>query len=82
LESVLIEVIAMLLLGFVLLAGAGAFAGLLIADNIGGGPSYAASVLGHQIATISTLGAFLTGIALALLFCLGLAVLKRSAAHH
>lgn len=70
----------MLLLGLLLMAGAGAFTGLLIADNLAGGPHYTVSVLGHDIATMNTLGAFLTGVALTLLFGLGLLLLL-SAAH-
>ncbi|MBV9024745.1 MAG: hypothetical protein JO362_13380 [Streptomycetaceae bacterium] len=72
----------MLLLGFILLAGAAAFTGLLIADNLGGSPSYTPSILGHHVATVSTLGAFLAGIALTLLFYLGLAMVKKGAAYH
>ncbi|MGW4808704.1 hypothetical protein [Kitasatospora sp. NPDC004272] len=64
----------MLLLGILLFAASGAFAGLLIADNLGGGPETGVDVLGHQIATMSTLGAFLAGLALALLFCAGIAL--------
>ncbi|RAJ45613.1 hypothetical protein K353_01113 [Kitasatospora sp. SolWspMP-SS2h] len=66
----------MLLLGLLLFAASGAFAGLLIADNLGGGPETGVTVLGHQIATMSTLGAFLAGLALALLFCAGLALMR------
>ncbi|WP_033221986.1 hypothetical protein [Kitasatospora phosalacinea] len=66
----------MLLLGLLLFAVTGAFAGLLIADNLGGGPETGVTVLGHQIATMSTLGAFLAGLALALLFCAGLALVR------
>ncbi|MFC8722708.1 hypothetical protein [Kitasatospora sp. NPDC057198] len=65
----------MLLLGILLFAASGAFAGLLIADNLGGGPETGVTVLGHQIATMSTLGAFLAGLALALIFCAGLALM-------
>ncbi|MEU3495632.1 hypothetical protein ABZ747_19350 [Kitasatospora cineracea] len=65
----------MLLLGLLLFAASGAFAGLLIADNLGGGPETGVTVLGHQIATMSTLGAFLAGLALALIFCAGLALM-------
>ncbi|MCQ4080000.1 hypothetical protein NGB36_05185 [Streptomyces sp. RB6PN25] len=72
----------MLLLGLILLAGTAAFTGLLIADNIGGGPHYTASMLGNHIATLNMLGAFLVGIVLTLVFCLGLAMLTGGAAHH
>lgn len=61
----------MILLGLLLLGATGAFTGLLIADNLGGGPSYTVTVLGNTIATMSTLGIFLAGIALALIFVLG-----------
>lgn len=70
----------MLLLGLLLMAGAGAFTGLLIADNLAGGPHYTVSVLGHDIATMNTLGAFLTGVALTLLFGLGLLLLLSAGA--
>ncbi|MFD8480428.1 hypothetical protein [Kitasatospora sp. NPDC059673] len=70
----------LLLLGLLLFAASGAFAGLLIADNLGGGPETGVTVLGQHIATISTLGAFLAGIALTLIFCAGL-LLIRSGLH-
>ncbi|AQS66166.1 hypothetical protein [Streptomyces pactum] len=62
----------MLVLGLLLMAGAAAFAGLLIADNLSGGPDYTVSLLGSEPFTISTLGAFLGGIALTLIFGLGM----------
>ncbi|MEU9130550.1 hypothetical protein AB0D08_21035 [Kitasatospora sp. NPDC048540] len=61
----------MILLGVLLLAAAGAFTGLLIADNLGGGPDYTATVLGTEVATVDSLTAFLAGIALTLLVGLG-----------
>ncbi|WP_406193499.1 hypothetical protein OH807_02875 [Kitasatospora sp. NBC_01560] len=64
----------MLLLGLLLIAAAGTFTGLLIADNLSGGPEYQATVLGHDLVTLNSLGVFLAGAALALLFCLGLAL--------
>ncbi|WP_234327138.1 hypothetical protein [Streptomyces sp. NRRL WC-3742] len=64
----------MLLLGLLLLAASGAFTGLLIADNLSGGPDYQVTVLGNDLVTLNGLGIFLAGIALALLFCLGLAM--------
>ncbi|MFJ5228740.1 hypothetical protein ACIQBJ_02460 [Kitasatospora sp. NPDC088391] len=72
----------MLLLGLLLFAASGAFAGLLIADNLGGGPETGVSVLGHHLATVSTLGAFLTGLALALLFCAGIALMGGRVRRH
>ncbi|MEU6236149.1 hypothetical protein [Kitasatospora sp. NPDC047058] len=62
----------MLLLGLLLMAASGAFAGLLIADNLSGGPEYQATVLGHDLVTLNSLAVFLSGLALGLLFCLGL----------
>jgi hypothetical protein len=64
----------MLILGLLLLAGAGVFTGLVIADNTSGGPEYNVSVLGHSIATMNTLEIFCAGLALALIFCLGMAM--------
>jgi len=61
----------MILLGLILLGATGAFTGLLIADNLSGGPDYTVTILGNDIATMSVLGIFLAGIALALIFCLG-----------
>ncbi|MFB7909841.1 hypothetical protein ACFC1T_25735 [Kitasatospora sp. NPDC056076] len=69
----------MLLLGLLLMTASGAFAGLLIADNLSGGPDYQATVLGNSLATLDSLGIFLSGIALALVFCLGLALMARRA---
>ncbi|EST35721.1 hypothetical protein M878_04930 [Streptomyces roseochromogenus subsp. oscitans DS 12.976] len=72
----------MLFLGLLLLAATGAFTALAIADNLSGGPQqYGVSVLGHHIATLSPLGLFCSGLALALIFCLGLAMVS-GAAHH
>ncbi|WP_077800116.1 hypothetical protein [Streptomyces sp. JHA26] len=62
----------MVLLGLLLMAGAAAFAGLLIAYNLSGGPDYTVTLLGSQPFTINTLGAFLGGIALTLVFGLGM----------
>ncbi|MEU3659358.1 hypothetical protein AB0E77_06250 [Streptomyces sp. NPDC032940] len=62
----------MVLLGLLLMAGAAAFTGLLIAYNLSGGPDYTVTLLGSQPFTISTLGAFLGGVALTLIFGLGM----------
>ncbi|MGW8063882.1 hypothetical protein ACVV2G_16805 [Streptomyces ziwulingensis] len=69
----------MLVLGLLLMAGAAAFAGLLIAYNLSGGPDYTVTLLGSQPFTISTLGAFLGGIALTLIFGLGMWMLLAGA---
>jgi len=65
----------MLLLGLLLLGASGAFAGLLIADNRSGGPDYSATILGHHLATMNSLSIFVAGLALALVFSLGLAMM-------
>jgi hypothetical protein len=72
----------MLFLGLLLLVAAGAFTALAIADNLSGGPDYAVSVLGHHLATLNPLAVFCSGLALALIFCLGLAIMAGGAAHH
>jgi hypothetical protein len=72
---------AMLFLGLLLLAATGAFTGLVIADNLSGGPEYSVSVLGQYIATMNTLSVFSAGLALALIFCLGLAIAVTRASH-
>ncbi|MFJ1792736.1 hypothetical protein [Kitasatospora griseola] len=72
----------MLLLGLLLFAASGAFAGLLIADNLGGGPETAVTVLGHHIGNISSLGAFLAGIALTLLAAAGIALVAAGLRRH
>jgi hypothetical protein len=71
----------MLFLGLLLLAATGAFTGLVIADNLSGGPEYTVSVLDQEIATMNTLAIFSSGLALALIFCLGLAVMRSGATH-
>ncbi|MFF2951614.1 hypothetical protein ACFVVU_09795 [Kitasatospora sp. NPDC057965] len=62
----------MLLFGLLLVAVTGAFTGLLIADNLSGGPEYQVTILGIDLVTLNSLAVFLAGLALALLFCLGL----------
>lgn len=72
----------MMFLGLLLLAATGVFTGLVIADNLSGGPEYSVSVLGQDIATMNTLAVFCSGLALALIFCLGLAMARSGATHH
>ncbi|MFE9773459.1 hypothetical protein ACFYOV_17595 [Streptomyces sp. NPDC005931] len=72
----------MLFLGLLLVAATAAFTGLVIADNLSGGPEYAVSLFDRDIATLNTLAVFCAGLALALLFCLGLATAVNGAAHH
>jgi hypothetical protein len=61
----------MLILGLLLLAGPAAFTGLALADNLNGGPDYNVTMLGHHIATMNSLAIFCAGLALALIFGLG-----------
>ena len=68
-------------LGMLLLAATAAFTGLLIADNLSGGPHYSVSVLGQNIATMNALAIFCAGLALALLFALGLATAASGVTH-
>ncbi|MGW0084685.1 hypothetical protein [Streptomyces sp. NPDC003393] len=72
----------MLLFGLLLLAATGAFTGLAIAGNLSGGPDYTVSMLGNQIVTMNALAIFSAGLALALLFCLGLSLMTGAATHH
>ncbi|MET8805138.1 hypothetical protein [Streptomyces sp. NPDC004546] len=72
---------AMRFIGLLLLAGAGAFTALAIAGNLSGGPDYTVSVLDHDVATMSGLAVFSSGLALALIFCAGLAIMVGGAAH-
>lgn len=66
----------MLLIGLLLLGATGAFTALAIAGNLSGGPEYTVSVLDHHIATMNTLAIFSSGLALALIFCLALAMVS------
>jgi hypothetical protein len=68
-------------LGMLLLAATAAFTGLVIADNLGGGPHYTVSMLGQNIATMNALAIFCAGLALALIFALGLATALTAATH-
>ncbi|MDX3849949.1 hypothetical protein [Streptomyces sp. AK02-01A] len=62
----------MLIIGLLLMAATAAFTALLIAFNLSGGPDYAVTLFGSTPFTINALGAFLSGIALMLIFGLGL----------
>lgn len=71
----------MLILGLLLRTAAGAFTGLVIADNLSGGPEYTVSVLGQDITTMNALAIFCSGLALALIFCVGLSAVASTAVH-
>lgn len=62
----------MLILGLLLLACTAAFTGLAISDNLSGGPDYDVTVFGQHIATMNSLAIFCAGLALALIFSLGM----------
>jgi hypothetical protein len=64
----------MLLLGILLLGATGAFTGLLIAYNTGGGPDYTVTMFNNDLVTLNSLEIFIAGLALALIFCLSLAM--------
>lgn len=65
----------MLVLALLLVLATGAFTALVVVENFSGGPEYAVEFFGERIATLSAPGLFLSGVALTLIFCLGLAVL-------
>ncbi|MEV7188073.1 hypothetical protein [Kitasatospora sp. NPDC093102] len=68
----------MVLLGLPLTAASGAFAGLPIADNLSGGPGDQVTILGNNLVALNSLNICLSAVALALLFCLGLAMIGLS----
>jgi cytochrome bd-type quinol oxidase subunit 2 len=67
--------------GVLLAGGAGAFIGLLIADNTSGGPRYTPEIFGQSLPTLNTLGVFCAGVALGLIFCLGVWLIVRGTKH-
>ncbi|WEO99509.1 hypothetical protein A6P39_038740 [Streptomyces sp. FXJ1.172] len=72
----------MLFLGLLLFAATVAFTALAISDNLSNGPGHTVSVLGHDIATLGPLALFCSGLALALIFCLAMAMMVNGAHHH
>ncbi|MGW6746135.1 hypothetical protein ACWGDX_36270 [Streptomyces sp. NPDC055025] len=70
----------MLIIGILLMAAAAAFTALLIAFNLSGGPDYAVTLFSSHPFTINALSAFLSGIALTLIFGLGLWLMVGGAA--
>lgn len=69
----------MLVLGLLLMGASGAFAGLLIAYNTASGPAYQVSMFGDHLITVSTREVFFAGLALALVFCFGLLLMRTGA---
>ncbi|WP_063827540.1 hypothetical protein [Streptomyces qaidamensis] len=72
----------MLLLALLLVLATGAFAAIAVVENFSGGPDYAVEIFGNQIATLTPPGVFLSGVALTLIFCLGLAMLAAGQKRH
>ncbi|HEU5427490.1 MAG TPA: hypothetical protein VFU74_11490 [Actinocrinis sp.] len=70
----------MLLLGLLLLGATGAFTGLLIAYNTGGGPDYTVTMFGNTLGTLNSLEIFIAGLVLALIFSFGLFLMFGGAA--
>ncbi|HEV2781437.1 MAG TPA: hypothetical protein VGX25_18805 [Actinophytocola sp.] len=62
----------MLILGLLLVVLSAAAAALLLAYNWSGGPEQMIVLFGRDLVSVSPLEAFLSGMAIALLFCLGL----------
>lgn len=62
----------MLILGLLLILVSGAAAVLLVAYNTAGGPEQMIVLFGRDLVSVNPLQAFLAGIAVALVFCLGL----------
>ncbi|MFE0730124.1 hypothetical protein ACFW2X_18095 [Streptomyces antibioticus] len=54
---------------------AGAFAAVAAGESFSGGPAYAVGIYGNEIATLTVPGLFLSGVALARMFCIGRAML-------
>lgn len=76
------EVLPMMVIGLLLAAAAAAFTALLIAFNTSGGPEYTVSLFGSDPFTISTLGAFAGGLGLALVFALGMWLMREGLGLH
>ena len=72
----------MLLLGLLLVLASGAFAVVAVEENLSAGPDYPVGLFGHHIATLGAPGLFLSGVALTLVFCLGLLMLAIGLRHH
>ncbi|WP_269854748.1 hypothetical protein [Streptomyces sp. RPT161] len=69
----------MLVLGMLLVGATAAFVALAIVENFSGGPGYSVTLFGQHVATLNALETFLAGLALALVFCFGLAMMTGGA---
>ncbi|WP_063806695.1 hypothetical protein [Streptomyces regalis] len=65
----------MITLALLLVLATGAFTAIAVAENFTDGPQHAVEIFGNQIATLNGTELFLSGVGLALVFCLGLAAL-------
>lgn len=68
--------------GVLLSGGAGGFTGLLISDSPAGGPTYTPEMLGQALPMtpqLTMLGVFCSGLALGLIFCVGIWFLAAAA---
>jgi hypothetical protein len=65
----------MITLALLLVLATGAFTAIAVAENFTDGPEHAVEIFGNQIATLNGTELFLSGVGLALIFCLGLAAL-------
>lgn len=71
----------LIILGVLLAGGVGAFTGLVIAYNTAGGPRYTPEIFGQSLATLNSLGAFVGGVALGLIFSFGLWLIAGGTKH-
>ncbi|MFI7142356.1 hypothetical protein ACIBQ5_33010 [Streptomyces massasporeus] len=72
----------MLLVALLLVLATAAFTVLVVVENFSGGPEYTVELFGERIATLSAPGLFLSGVALALIFCLGLVLIGSALKRH
>jgi len=71
----------LIILGAPLAGGVGAFTSLVLAYNRAGGPRYTPEIFGQSLVTLNTLGVFVTGIALGLIFSIGLWLIAGGTRH-
>ncbi|GDY32665.1 hypothetical protein [Gandjariella thermophila] len=71
----------MRILGMLLVAASAAFVALLVRDNIRG-PVYTPTIIGHALPSLNVLAIFVSGVVLAVLFCLGIWMVAAGARRH
>lgn len=72
----------MVMLALLLVLATGGFGAVGVVENLSRSSEYAVEIFGHQIATLTAPGHFLSGVALTLIFCLGPAVLVAGSKRH